>query len=143
MNHYSDTSKKRLETCHKDLRLIFAHVIIDFDNTIVCGSRDETDQNKAFKEGKSKLKFPHSKHNKLPSLAVDAAPYIAGKINWKRENLIFFAGYVLATADHLFRIGVVSHRIRVLADSDKDKDVTDETFRDECHFEIIPNEFDI
>ncbi|MFA6282423.1 MAG: M15 family peptidase, partial [Candidatus Omnitrophota bacterium] len=114
----------------------------DYDTTIVEGHRDATAQNKAFAEGKSKLKYPYSKHNKQPAEAVDAAPYIGGRINWKRDNLLLFAGYVLGTADHLYRIGVMSHRIRLGADWDKDKDVTDETFRDEPHFEIIPNEND-
>ena len=47
---------------------------------IVCGHRNKEDQNKAFAEGKSKLKWPKGKHNKLPSQAVDAAPYISGNI---------------------------------------------------------------
>ena len=142
MNHFSEISKSRLETCHNDLRVLFAHVIQDYDCTIVEGHRDAAAQNKAFAEGKSKLKYPHSKHNKRPSQAVDAAPFINGKLNWKRENLLIFAGYVLGIADQLYRIGVVSHHIRLGADWDKDKDVTDETFRDEPHFEIIPNETD-
>ena len=142
MNHFSEISKSRLETCHNDLRVLFAHVIQDYDTTIVEGHRDAAAQNKAFAEGKSKLKYPFSKHNKQPAEAVDAAPYINGRVDWKRDNLLIFAGYVLGTADHLFRIGVMSHRIRLGADWDKDKDVTDETFRDEPHFEIIPNETD-
>ena len=140
MNHFSEISKQRLQTCHKDLRALFAHVIIDYDTTIVEGHRGEEAQNKAYAEGKSKLKFPNSKHNKYPSQAVDAVPFINGRISWSRENLLLFSGYVLGIADQLFRIGVISHRIRLGADWDKDKDVTDETFRDEPHFEIIPNE---
>ena len=142
MNPFSEISKQRLQTCHKDLRVLFAHVVIDFDCTIVEGHRGEEAQNKAYYEGKSKLKFPYSKHNKYPSEAVDAAPYLNGRLNWKRENLLLFAGYVLGIADQLYRIGTITHRIRLGADWDKDKDVTDETFRDEPHFELIPNEKD-
>ena len=40
----------------------------------MCGYRGENDQNAAFANGNSKLKFPNSKHNQLPSLAVDVAP---------------------------------------------------------------------
>jgi len=143
MNHYSEISKERLHTCHQDLQRIFAHVIIDFDTTIVCGHRDKEAQDKAYAEGKSKLKYPQSKHNSNPSWAVDAAPYIKGHVRWSREQLLFFAGYVKGTADQLYRIGTISHRLRLGADFSGDNDVTDEKFRDEPHFELIPNERDI
>ena len=41
---------------------------------VICGYRGKEDQDKAFAEKKSKLKFPESKHNKKPSLAVDIVP---------------------------------------------------------------------
>jgi len=143
MNHYSEISSKRLETCHKDLRVLFAHVIQDYDTTIVEGYRDAAAQNKAFAEGKSKLQYPQSKHNKIPSWAVDAAPYVKDKIDWTRDQMLFFAGYVKACADQLYRIGTISHRIRLGADFDMDGDVHNDNFRDEPHFELIPNERDI
>lgn len=143
MNHFSDASKAKLETCHRDLRTLFAHVEQDFDCTIVCGHRDKPDQDKAFAEGKSKLPYPQSKHNRIPSEAVDAAPYINGKVDWTRDQLLFFAGYVKGKADQLFKIGVMTHRIRLGADFSGDNDVNDEKFRDEPHFELIRNEKDI
>jgi peptidoglycan L-alanyl-D-glutamate endopeptidase CwlK len=143
MNHFSETSKARLKTCHRDLQTLFNHVVIDMDCTIVCGHRDKPEQDKAFAEGKSKLKYPNSKHNKIPSLAVDAAPYVNGKVDWTREQLLFFAGYVKACADQLYRIGTISHRIKLGADFDMDNDIDDEKFRDEPHFELISNERDI
>jgi peptidoglycan L-alanyl-D-glutamate endopeptidase CwlK len=143
MNHFSETSKARLETCHRDLRLLFAHVIQDFDCTIVCGHRDKPEQDKAFAEGKSKLPYPQSKHNSNPSWAVDAAPYIDGKVDWSRDQLLFFAGYVKGKADQLYKIGTMSHRIRLGADFSGDNDINDERFKDEPHFELIRNEKDI
>ena len=137
MNHFSETSKLRLQSCHRDLQLLFAHVIQDFDCTIVCGHRDKVEQDKAFAEGKSKLQYPNSKHNSNPSMAVDAAPYINGKVDWTREQLLFFAGYVKGVADRLFITGVISHRLRLGADFSGDNDVMDERFRDEPHFELI------
>lgn len=72
---FSSKSLSRLSTCHPDLQLLCNAVLQDMDITVLCGQRNETDQNKAFADGKSKLKFPNSAHNKTPSLAVDCAPY--------------------------------------------------------------------
>jgi len=145
MNTFSATSKLRLESCHRDLRILFAHVINDFDCTIVCGHRDKEAQDAAFNSNpkKSKLPYPQSKHNKIPSMAVDAAPYINGKIDWTRDQMLFFAGYVKGKADQLFKIGVMSHRIRLGADFSGDNNVNNERFSDCPHFELMPNERDI
>jgi len=57
------------------------------------------EQNKAFNEGKSQLKFPLSKHNKYPSLAVDVAPY---PIDWENiERFKDFVAYVKGVAKGL------------------------------------------
>jgi peptidoglycan L-alanyl-D-glutamate endopeptidase CwlK len=46
----------------------------------LCGHRSKAEQDKAFADGFSKVQFPNSKHNSLPSMAVDVAPF---PINWK------------------------------------------------------------
>lgn len=139
MPQFSLTSKKRLQECHSDLRVLFGHVIQNFDCTIVCGHRDKADQDKAYAEGKSKLKYPQSKHNKIPSEAVDAAPYEKTGIDWSKSQMLFFAGYVKGVADQLFQSGVMSHRIRLGADWNSNNDIDDETFLDAPHFEIVNN----
>lgn len=99
MPQFSERSRKNLETCDKRLQDIFNEVIKGFDCTILCGSRNKEEQDKAFEQGYSQLKYPDSKHNFYPSKAVDAAPY---PINWNdRERFSFMAGYVKATADRL------------------------------------------
>lgn len=144
MNHFSEISKQRLDTCHRDLRTLFAHAIQDYDFSIICGHRDKPEQDKAFAEGKSKLKYPNSKHNQNPSLAVDAAPYEKGQgIDWKPRQMAYFAGYIKGVADRLYRIGTISHRIRLGIDWDSDEDIDDETFIDASHFELIPNEHNV
>ncbi len=144
MNSFSETSKARLKTCHKDLQILFAHVIQDYDCSIICGHRDQPEQDKAFAEGASTKKYPNSKHNKIPSLAVDVAPFEKGHgIDWKPRQMGYFAGYVKGIADRLFRIGVISHRIRLGIDWDSDNDIDDEKFIDAPHFELVPNERDI
>jgi len=74
MPRFSKTSLSRLETCHEMLQELCHEAIKDIDFVVVCGHRGEADQNRAWAEGKSKLKYPHSKHNKTPSHAVDLAP---------------------------------------------------------------------
>ncbi len=84
-----NVSKLKLATCQPELRR-FAEALSDGidrgeclevdDITVLCGYRGEKEQNDAFARGTSKLKWPHSKHNQLPSLAVDIAPY---PLNWK------------------------------------------------------------
>lgn len=142
MNRYSETSKSRLSTCHRDLQTLFNHVVIEYDNTIVCGYRGEKEQNEAFSKGNSQLQFPKSKHNHHPSLAVDAAPFENTGIDWSEKQCRDFAGYVLGVAHQLYRIGVIKHRIRRGVDWNIDNDVNDNKFDDLCHFEIILNEED-
>jgi peptidoglycan L-alanyl-D-glutamate endopeptidase CwlK len=79
MYKFSKTSLKRKAECHPDLQKILDMAIKEYDFTILCGYRGEVEQNKAFAEKKSKLKYPNSKHNKKPSLAFDVAPY---PIDW-------------------------------------------------------------
>ena len=53
--------------------------ILKYDFSILQGYRGEEEQNAAYEAGNSKLKYPDSKHNSLPSRAVDCAPY---PIDW-------------------------------------------------------------
>lgn len=72
---FGKKSLERLRTCHDDLQLLCHAILEDMDITVLCGHRTEADQNEAFARGNSKLKFPKSKHNVFPSLAVDIAPF--------------------------------------------------------------------
>lgn len=74
-NKFGQKSLERLRTCHDDLQLLCYAILEEMDITVLCGHRGEKEQNEAFIKGNSKLKFPKSKHNKVPSLAVDIAPY--------------------------------------------------------------------
>ncbi len=78
-------SMERLDTCHEDLRDIVLQAVqtLPFEIMVTCGHRNREDQEKAFKEGNSKLRWPKSKHNTVPSLAVDLVPFIGGKIPWE------------------------------------------------------------
>ena len=143
MNYFSESSKRKLDTCHPDLRVLFAHVIQNYDCTIVCGFRGKKDQDTAFAEGNSTLRWPNSRHNRQPSWAVDVAPYEEKTgIDWKYDQALYFSGYVIGIADLLYRTGVISHRIKSGVDWNKDNNINDTKFKDPLHFEIIPNEKD-
>lgn len=110
MSSYSAISLSRLETAHIDLQVIFKEVIQYFDNSILVGYRDEVAQNLAYKEKLSKLQWPNSPHNANPSMAIDATPY---PIDWKDLNrIIYFAGFVKATAQALYNEELITHLVR-------------------------------
>lgn len=140
MSKYSASSKARLETCHPELQILFKRVLPDFDHSVLCGHRDKAAQTKALNDGKSQLAWPDSKHNALPSLAVDAAPYdytISG-IDWEDlERLAYFAGFVKGVAQTLYDEGQMEHKLRWGGDWDSDTNVKDERFRDMVHFELV------
>lgn len=142
MNRFAKISEMRILTCHRDLITLFKHIILDYDCSVVWGHRGEKEQNKAFASGNSQLEWPNSKHNTLPSLAIDVAPYEKTEIDWGKLQSAHFAGYVKGVADQLYRIGSMTHRIRTGIDFDQDNDIDDTKFWDACHFELIPNERD-
>lgn len=130
MFYYSEISYSRLVECHKDIQLVFNTVIKRRDNSILCGFRDKEDQDKFFKEKKSKVIWPNSKHNLMPSLAIDSSPYPIP--DWKDYRLFdHYAGYVLGIADSL--------NIKLIwgGDWDNDADLNDQTFNDLIHFQLI------
>ena len=101
---FSDKSKKRLETCHQYLILLMNHVIKKIDITILEGHRNEEKQNNYYNAGKSKLKYPESKHNKTPSQAVDVALWHKEEpnIRWDdKTDWYYLAGYIESTAKDL------------------------------------------
>jgi len=77
---FGKKSLERLATCHEDLQAIAHELVKIMDVTVLCGHRGEKEQAQAFIDGHSKLTWPRSKHNSLPSRAVDLAPY---PVDWK------------------------------------------------------------
>ena len=109
MPTYSKRSKTNLSQCHIDLQVLFNDVIKQVDCSIICGHRGKKEQNEAFDKGFSKLRYPKSKHNKVPSLAVDVAPY---PIDWNnKQRFIDFGHFVLDRAKKLLEVGKITHTI--------------------------------
>ncbi len=95
----SDISRKRLGTCHADLQRLVEMVAEDFPILVICGHRNQKDQDAAFAAKASKLKWPHSRHNSIPSEAVDLAPL---PLNWQdKKSFTALAKLVKAAADKL------------------------------------------
>lgn len=96
MFKFSDMSQARLKTCDDRLQLLFNHIIMEEDCSILCGHREKEAQDKAYNEGFSKVQWPNSKHNSYPSKAVDVLPY---PINWMdHDRIALFASKVKAKA---------------------------------------------
>ena len=129
MPNFSRISRERLATCHPDLQRLMNEAVKDsaVDFTIVCGRRGKEDQEKAFREGKSKLHYPKSRHNSNPSEAVDVAPYVNGKLNWNPDYFRPLALHIKETAQ---RLGIA---IRWGGDWDRG-------FIDMPHFELARKE---
>ncbi len=128
MPSFSHVSTERLLSCHPDLVRLFQRVVEDFDCSIIDGHRGEERQDLYYDSGASQLRWPDSKHNTFPSLAVDAAPY---PVNWDDvDRFHLFAGFVLGIASEM---GVV---VVWGGDWNNDTEVRDERFRDLAHFEL-------
>jgi peptidoglycan L-alanyl-D-glutamate endopeptidase CwlK len=135
MPEFSQSSLDQLSSCHPDLQTLFSEVIKHFDCKVIEGHRNEEKQNKAFAEGKSKLMWPHGKHNKLPSMAVDVVPC---PIDWNdRERMTYFSGWVMGIARLLKDQGRISHNVRWGNDWNNDTQVKDNNFDDLPHFELV------
>ncbi len=129
MPRFSYNSNEHLATACPQLQEIFRAVIEHYDCTIIQGHRTEIEQNEYFRTGRSKVEFPNSKHNHMPSTAVDVAPY---PIDWNdKDRFYHFAGYVEGVAK------MKGYRTRWGGDWDRDHDFRDQTFMDLVHFEYL------
>jgi peptidoglycan L-alanyl-D-glutamate endopeptidase CwlK len=128
MPRFGSRSINRIKTCDQRLQELFYEVVKHFDCTIIEGSRGKERQDKAYADGKSKVKYPNGKHNQFPSVAVDVAPY---PIDWSdRDRFHYFGGFVLGVAKQK------GLNIRWGGDWDMDTQTKDNKFDDLVHFEI-------
>ncbi len=127
MPRFSGTSLLHFATLHPKLQTILEEAITILDFAIICGHRGEIDQAKAYLGGKSKLKWPNSRHNSWPSEAVDIVPF---PVDW--TNIPAFkrlADIVIGTAK--------THGVNLRWGGDWDRDgVTEKNENDLVHFEL-------
>lgn len=157
MYKYGKASTTRLETCDPRLQEVFNEAIKHMDISIFCGRRDQKDQDQAFADGKSKVKWPNGKHNVVNPedivMAVDAGPYHNG-IDWRSDTAFYEAiraGNEFEAKEILENIkrwksfigliiGIAAAKgikLRNGSDWDQDWEFNDQIFIDSPHFVIV------
>jgi peptidoglycan L-alanyl-D-glutamate endopeptidase CwlK len=132
MPEFGKRSKRNLETTDVALQRLFNEIIKYYDCSVICGHREQTEQDNAFNSGRSKVKWPNSNHNTFPSKAVDVTPYYVGEgIPWEsKEKFVLFAGFVLGVASQM---GI---NIRWGGDWSSNRKMNNKFF-DGPHFELV------
>ncbi len=131
MPKYGDRSRSILVTAVPELVDIFEEAIKHVDISILCGMRTRIEQNYLFRTGASKVKWPHSKHNRRSGLAeaVDFAPY---PIDWKDLSRFIQVSFFLK--------GIAAGKgvkLRLGCDWNGNFDTTDSLFLDAGHVELV------
>ena len=128
---YGKKSLKVREELHPLLQTLMDKILEKYDICLICGYRTEETQNRYYRQGLSKLKYPQSKHNKQPSLAVDIAVYHkVGGVSFNEKDLIYMSGYIKGVADIMgipIRVGSIWNK----------QWVSENGFLDAGHIELV------
>lgn len=150
---YSKKSKDIISTCSPSIQEVMYQLINIMDVSALSGYRGEDEQNALVAAKASKLKYPGSYHNRLPSEAIDVVPYhkkykrlngshsqikkimihedmTESQANgFVREQFTLMAGMILAIA--------YSNGTPMVwgGDWDNDNDLSDNKFDDLAHFQ--------
>lgn len=133
MASFGVTSRTRLDECQLDLRRLMERVVEIRDISVICGIRGKDDQNRMFREGKSRLQWPDGKHNiqhpEELARAVDIVP-------WPEQysdpmTMIHVAGIVMGVAAEM--------KIEIIwgGDWNRNANLRDQEFKDLWHFELV------
>jgi len=135
---FGKRSKEKLKQLHPDLRHVLELAIQVIDFSIIEAWRSKEAQNKAFEQGRSKLRWPKSKHNTKNNkpgevLAVDIVPYPGG---WATtdENIkkfYFLMGIIKGIA------GIEGIKVRFGIDWNSNNVFSDQSFHDLPHIELV------
>lgn len=128
MPSFSKNSLDQLQTCDQRLQDLMNEAIKYINFSVLNGHRSKEYQDNAYKTGHSTLKWPQSKHDASPSLAVDIAPW---PIDFKDiKRYIYYAGIIKGIS---LQMGIP---IRWGGDWNMNFDPADNTFNDLGHFEL-------
>ena len=125
---FSDRSLRHLKTCDIRLQKVLLEAIKVIDFSVTSGHRSKIEQNNLYHAGQSKLKYPESKHNKIPSRAVDVAPYPIDYNDAKR--FYYLIGIIKGIASQM------DIELRLGCDWDGDNSFKDQSFHDLPHVEL-------
>lgn len=129
MYKFGKTSLLNLEHAHPAWSTILGEVLTYMDVTVICTHRTQEEQEAAYAKGNSKLRWPNSKHNTYPSIAVDVVPY---PLNWNNTKRFgYMAGLIVAIGKKH------GYTVRWGGDWDRDGETQDQNFHDLPHFELI------
>lgn len=140
MYKWGTNSRKILDTCHPIIRATFTEALSLglVDITASEGFRHRERQNDLFERGKSKVSWPDSRHNSMPSEAIDAYPFVNGKVSYDWNHCIFLAGIIQSVSKRMFQTQVLDGWLRWGGNWDMDGEpITDQDFQDLGHFEIV------
>lgn len=138
MYKYGSRSRGVYATLHSELQLLMREVLRTRDHSLIDGYRTNERQAEMVRLKLTKVGPGQSKHNLIPSEAVDAIPYPFRQRDWKdRDKFHLWAGYMLAVADRLYLEGKMTRRVRWGGDWDKDWETSDNEFDDFPHLELI------
>lgn len=140
---YSNASLQRFDTLHRDWQLILSVLQTWVDHTIIEGHRPREQQRAVFEAGLSKVDWPNSKHNTIPSMAVDVAPWVRElrRVEWEDHYAICrLWGMIDLIAKQLLAASLITHRVRWGGDWDMDGRSKDQKFMDLVHGELVPAE---
>lgn len=159
MNKYNwgRSSLERLSTCSEGMRKVANRALAMgiMDMSLICGHRSQEAQTEAYDNGFSKVMWPDSKHNDVPSSAFDMYPYHPRfKLLTGAAEQVEQIALVLECSIEKAQRFIVSEYSRmagvILAaavvegvtlcwggDWDGDADITDQKFMDLGHFEEV------
>ena len=139
---FGTTSSQRLSNCHKDIITVMNEAIkvSDIDFGIACGYRSVKEQQDLYNQGRNRAGVivtyvdgvkMKSKHNNLPSLAVDIYAYVDGKATWDEKYLYYLGGVIMLIAKQK------NITLRWGGNWDRDATMDDQRFNDLPHFELL------
>jgi peptidoglycan L-alanyl-D-glutamate endopeptidase CwlK len=134
---YGKTSEARLSTCSEAVQRVMRRAAKYLNISILCGVRGEQEQEAAFNSGASKVRWPDSDHNTIPSDAVDAGIYRPDIRNVDYDDHAAFGtlnGVVQVCAEEEGCVAIWGH------DWDHDNNYKEHDFKDRPHWLILTKE---
>ena len=130
---WSRRSKLVFDTLDPRLQVLVTRIRDEVcDVSLTSGYRGPDEQNELYANGASTVRWPDSKHNKRPSVAVDLQPYPYPTYEPKLWGAL---GYIAGRA---FAIAAEEgFRIRWGGDWNGNGDLTDQQFDDLFHLELV------